>query len=142
MSDGHERNLFGNGGAEGIKNEAFYWVVVKSAKSIRGIKTMMVGVEVAVEPVICVHGSVPKILPSVNHKAMITISKMFDRLEKKMLTMQEAFAKQGYPTSTSNGQLLHHYSSVPVPLLFFQAQVKLHQLPKATGYSWPQDGPS
>lgn len=83
LSDGHERNLFGNGGAKGIKNEAFDWVVVKSAKSIRGIKTMMVGVEVAVEPVICVHGSVPKILPSINHKAMITISKMFDRLEKK-----------------------------------------------------------
>lgn len=96
LSDGHERNLFGNGGAKGIKNEAFYWVVVKSTKSIRGIKTMMVGVEVAIEPVICVHGSVPKILPSVNHKAMITISKMFDRLERNAHNAR-SICKAGIP---------------------------------------------
>lgn len=77
LSDSHERNLFGYSGAEGIKNEAFHGVIVESAESIRGIETMVVGMKVAVEPVICVHGSVPKILPSIDNKATINISKMF-----------------------------------------------------------------
>lgn len=65
LSDRHSRCPMGNHRTQGVEDEAFERVVIESAVGVRTVETMMDGVDVFVEELVDVEGSVPEVLPCV-----------------------------------------------------------------------------
>jgi hypothetical protein len=69
LSDRHSRCPMGNHGTQGVEDEAFERVVIESAVGVRTVETMMDGVDVFVEELVDVEGSVPEVLPCVEDES-------------------------------------------------------------------------
>jgi len=68
LSDRHGRGPMSDDGTQGIEDEAFEGMVVKCAKGVRTVETMMNRVNVLVKELVDVKGAVPEVLPGVDDK--------------------------------------------------------------------------
>lgn len=71
LSDRHAGDQMSDDGTQGIENEALEGMVVKCAKGVRTVETMMNRVNVLVEELVDVEGAVPEVLPGVEDKAFL-----------------------------------------------------------------------
>lgn len=69
LSHGHHAGGLGEGSGQGVEEEPFDGVVVERSERVRDVETVVVGVEVSVEPGDLVHEFVEEELPGVDDEA-------------------------------------------------------------------------